>query len=304
MAVSMYEKLRRAQAKQAGATAASQKEFQQQNAYQIIAAAFNDYGLGTLAPKILELVQQGYNTESEITMMLRETTEYKTRFAANEARAKKGLSTLSPAEYVAQERQYAQVMRAAGLPTGFYDSVDDYRGLLERDVSINEVQQRAQLAQKAAFEVPAETRQAFLDFYGIGVGELTAYFLDPEKGTALIERQSRAADIAGAQKIALGNASQQSAERLADLGVTDAQARQGYQQIADLLPDAEKLSSIYGDEGKYDLRAAESEVFGDTGGAAASKTRKGLASRERAAFSGSSGTAGADSLSTRRKGSL
>lgn len=274
------------------------------NAYAALSAVFKDYGLADLAPDILMFLREGYDGAT-IELMLRETDSYKKRFAGNDDRKKAGLSTLSPAEYVAMERQYGQIMRAAGLPSGFYDTTDDFRTFIANDVSVNEVQQRVQLAKRAVFDAPQETRDALREFYGVGVGELTAYFLDPDKGMAVVDRQARAAEIAAGEKIALGTASQQQAERLADLGVTDQQARQGFTQIADTMTDAKRLSDLYGaSEGTYDLKDAVAETFGDTGAADASKKRRGLASRERAAFSGNSGTAGADSLSTRRRGSL
>jgi hypothetical protein len=44
---------------------------------------FNNYGLGTLAPKITEYVQQGFSPDT-VTLKLQETPEYKQRFAGNE----------------------------------------------------------------------------------------------------------------------------------------------------------------------------------------------------------------------------
>ncbi len=81
---------------------------------------FNNYGLGTLAPKITEYVQQGFSPDT-VTLKLQETPEYKQRFIGNENRKKAGLQPLTPAEYISAEASYKKVMRDAQLPAGFYD---------------------------------------------------------------------------------------------------------------------------------------------------------------------------------------
>jgi hypothetical protein len=277
---------------------------EQRNAYMAMAALFKDYGLESLTQDILMFVREGYDPAT-IELMLRETDAYKKRFAANEARKKAGLSTLSPAEYIATERQYAQVLRANGMPKGFYDSADDFTNWIAGDVSVNEVQERVARARQAAFEAPQETRDALAQYYGVGVDEIAAYFLDTKKAQPILDRQLRAAQVSGAAARAGFDVGRDRSERLADLGVDADQANQGYQRIGQLMPDATRLSDIYGStEGRYDLRDAESEIFGDTSSAGASKKRRDLASRERAAFSGESGSAGADTLSRRRKGQV
>jgi len=262
---------------------------ERRDAFVALKAVFDDYGLSSLVPVIADYIRQGYGADT-INIMLRDTKEYKQRFAANEDRAKAGLSTLSPAEYIAMERQYAQTLRAAGMPTGFYDSTDDFRNWIAGDVSANEVQQRVAAAKRAVFDAPEETRKALYDYYGVGVNELAAYFLDEKRAMPVLEKQLAAADIGGAASRAGFNVGQDAARRLADLGVSAEQANQGYQQIGQLMPDASRLSDLYGaTEGRYDLRAAEAETFGAESSQEASATRKRLASRERAEFSGSSG---------------
>jgi hypothetical protein len=83
-----------------------------------------------------------------------------------------------------------------------------------------------------------------------------------------------------------------------DLGITEQQALQGYGVISDAMPEANRLSDIYGED--VDQSDLEAEVFENSGGAA--RKRKRLASRERAAFQGTSGV-GQGSLSRRDNGS-
>ncbi len=81
------------------------------------------------------------------------------------------------------------------------------------------------------------------------------------------------------------------AEELGAFGVTKAEAQQKYQTIADILPSATKLSSIYAKQGlgAYDQAVAEQEVFGISGAATAAQKRRKLSELETAQFSGQTG---------------
>lgn len=258
---------------------------EQRNAYEAIRMMFEGYGLGSLAPKILEYVQQGYGSDT-ITMLLQRTDEYKRRFAANEERRKAGLPVLAPNEYLATEQAYRQIMRNAGLPSGFYDTPEDFNRFLVVDVSPTELKTRVDLAVQATeFADPELTRA--LKAQGVDTGAITAWFLDEKKAIPLITKQMNAAQIGAA---ALRNSLEMDPTRSmewAKQGITSDQAKQGYGQIAGFLPEAAKLGSIYGDF--YDQETAEAEIFGQSG--VAGEKRKKLASQERASFGGSVGSA-------------
>jgi hypothetical protein len=275
---------------------------EQKNAFAALRQIFGEYDLEELTNDILMYLREGYDGDT-IELLLRETEAYKKRFAANDVRQKAGLSTLSPAEYIALERQYAQVMRLNGMPTGFYDQREDFTNWIAGDVSVQEVQARVAGAKRAAYDIPQEAADALYEFYGVKRDEVAAYFLDEKRALPILEQQLAASEVAGGAKAAGFTTSESRARELVGLGVDARQAREGYMQIADVMPQAERLSNIYADEGKYDLAAAESEVFQTKGGAEASKTRRGLASRERAAFSGQSGTT-RGSLSRNRPGQV
>jgi hypothetical protein len=106
-----------------------------ENAFGIISAFLQRAGLGGLETNIRGLLAQGIEDSDAILFNLRETTQFKTRFKANSARAAKGLPELDPATYIGLEQQYASVMRSNRLPSGFYDEQDDFRALIEGDVS-------------------------------------------------------------------------------------------------------------------------------------------------------------------------
>ena len=121
-----------------------------------------------------------------------------------------------------------------------------------------------------------------------------SYVLDPEKALTDINKKITAAEIGGAALgagLAIGATR---AEELGAFGVSKAQAQQGYQTIAELLPTAQKLGQIYAKQGLgfYDQSTAEKEVFGISGAAEAAKKRKQFTQLETAQFSGQVGTSG------------
>ena len=254
--------------------------------YAAMADRFNKYGLTGLAEKIKQLAIQGA-TEATITLQLQETPEYQQRFAANADRIKKGLSALTPAEYVNVEDSYRQVLRAYGLKQ--FDNDAYVRQFISNDMSPTELSNRVVTAvQRVQNADPAIQRQ-LRDYYGIGATDLVAYVLDPEQQFQKIERQVAASEIGVAAARQGLKAGVSVAEQLAAQGVSEAEARKGYATIADILPTAEKLSDIYGTTlDEYRQAEGEQEVFNSL--ASAQRKRQALTARELAAFGGSSGT--------------
>lgn len=267
----------------APAAAAATDENANRNAYEYLSRLFEGWGLGSLAPKILEFVQQGYDADT-IMLMLQDTDEYKDRFAGNEQRKAAGLAVLAPAEYLALERQYRQLLSTAGMPQGFYDDNSDFTSWIAGDVSPAEIQERVSLASSALYSSDSYYLQT-LKSYGLGDGDLVAYMLDTKKALPLLQKTVRAAQVgAEAARNSLG-ITQNRAEYFGDLGVTADQARQAYQTIGESLPTASKLGALYGEQyGQTDL---EDELLGGSG--AASAKRKRLSMKEASRFAGRSG---------------
>jgi len=256
-----------------------------ENAIAVLTERFNKYGLGTLVPKIRELAIGGA-TESTITLQLQETEEYKQRFKANQERIKKGLTVLSPGEYLGLEDSYRQVLRAYGLKT--FDSDEYVSQFIANDVSTAELSSRVVTAVQRVQNADPSVLSTLRDFYGIGNTDLVAYVLDPNQQFPKIERQVAAAEIGAAARLQGLEAGVAVSEQLAAQGITQAEAQKGYATIADILPTSEKLSQIYsGVLDEYGIAEAEQEVFNSL--ASAQRKRRSLAAREVAAFSGSSG---------------
>ena len=270
-----------------------------QSAYDLLYQQFKQYGLETLVESIKGLIQSNVSP-SEFAIQLQNTDAYKQRFAANQDRLKKGLTALTPAQYINLEDQYQEIMRRYGLPASYYSKGDlgiqeGFNKLIANDVSATELEDRVMTAQNRLINTDVNTLNALRQFYpNITNGDLLAYTLDPTNAINDIKRKASAAEIGGA---ALGQglmADVNTAETLAKYGITKAQAQAGYQTIGEILPQSTALADIYKAQGlgPYTQATAESEIFGTTGSAEAARKRKKLAELERSTFSGSSGISG------------
>jgi hypothetical protein len=314
-------------AKQAADLAAEEKRRAGQSAYALLFAEFERYGLGALVADLKGFIEQGLS-QAEFTLKLRETPAYQKRFAANTQRIGKGLRALSEAEYIGLEDQYQNIMRQYGLPESYYSqSVDPTTGIktqpgfqkfIAGDVSAAELEDRIQTAQNRVINANPEVGQALRQFYpDITNGDILAYALDPDKALTNIKRKVTAAEIQGAANMAGLNllganatpeqiaAARARAVELETYGVTGAQAREGFQAVAGVLPRASMLGDIYAKQGlgEYTQATAEQEVFGLTGSAEAERKRRKLSELEQAQFAGSSGAA-QGALARERAGSF
>ena len=273
----------------AAATAAAEAErvaAQRESIGKIVADRFAQYGLASLGTKVLELARAGY-TEATITLELQNTDEYKTRFAANADRIKKGLAVLTPAEYLSVEDGYRQTLRAYGLKQ--FDNDAYVRQFIANDVSPSELSTRVVTAVQRVQNSDPVIARTLRDYYGIGDVDMVAYVLDPNNQLPMIQRQVAAAEIGSAARLQGLEAGVSVSEQLAAQGITQAEAQKGYATIADILPTAEKLSSIYGNQLEgYNQAEAEQEVFNTL--ASAQRKRRALVERETGTFSGRSGT--------------
>jgi hypothetical protein len=278
--------LARVQAGQTTTAATTELDSKKQDVIAILTDRFTRYKLEGLIPTIKKLATSGA-TESTITLELQATDTYKERFKANDTRVKKGLSVLTPAEYLNVEDGYRQVLRAYGLKQ--FDTDAYVQQFIGNDVSPTEFSNRVVTAvQRVQNADPAISKQ-LREYYGIGQTDLVAYALDPEQNFQKIERQVAAAEIGVAAARQGLTAGVGVSEQLAAQGVTQAEAQKGYATIADILPTAGKLSEIYGTTmDTYGQAEAEQETFNSL--ASAQRKRQGLTARELAQFSGASGT--------------
>jgi hypothetical protein len=261
------------------------------DAFVALETLFTSYGLGSLVNNIFNFIKQGYSQDT-ITLLLQQTPEYQQRFAGNAIRQKNGLSVLSPADYLATEASYHQIVQSAGLPQSFYDQPSDWVQWIGNDVSPTEVQSRVQMAQTATEQAPQDLVQA-LGQMGVPQSSLVSYFLDDTKALPLLQQQFNAAQIGAA---ALRNnlvMDPARATMFANMGITQDQANTAYQQIGESLPTLEELGRVYNQN--YDQQTAENAQL--LGSAQAQLQTNKLVAQERGAFSGATGTAAQGALS-------
>jgi hypothetical protein len=294
-------------AAQIAAQAAQQQaavQAQQQNAIAFLTATYRDLGLGDdIAAAVTRLVQQGYTADTiQLIAQDPKSTDplavaFKARFPANAARLDAGLPVLSPAEYLATERSYAQILQSYGLPAGFAQNKDAFTKLLTADVSPTELNSRVSTAKQVIDNTDPLVTQQLQQYYGLSQGDMIAHVLDPSIATPIIQKQITASQI-GAESARAGvNVNQSYAEQLGGLGITQAQANTGFQNIAQSQTGMQELATrydAYGPAGQVgqQLQAA---TFGTTGAAAATAELNRLKMQEVSQFSGSSG-AGKGSL--------
>ena len=202
------------------------------DARNTIRAVLATYGLGDLSDYLYGVYARGevdIQNPDALIFSLREQDAYKKRFAANAARAKKGLAELDPSSYLQLENSYRQLLQSNGLPPGFYDQTEDFTALLEGDVSVQELQARVQDGFRAVQDADPEVKRQMQELYGVSEAGLAAYFLDPEKAAPILTRQAEAAKIAARAKeqgrIQLGFAT---AEEIAARGISAEQAQAGF----------------------------------------------------------------------------
>jgi hypothetical protein len=273
------------------------------DALELLTQTFNEYGLGSLVPKITEFVQQGFSPEV-VALKLQETAEYKQRFVGNESRRKAGLPVLSPAEYLSTEASYKKVMRDAQLPTGFYDSPDDFAKFIGGDISPTELQERVSIANLSIQNADPFFTDSLRSMYGLNTGDMLAYALDADRALPFITRQVKAAQFgAEAARQGIPSISTQMAEQYTgQLGVTQDQARQGFEQVAMIQPEAARLSSIFERQTPaIGMEETVSAVFGGESSADYKKRLQRLSEMEQSLFAGQSGV-GAGSLAQGRTG--
>ena len=257
---------------------------EERDAYAALTTLFDSYGLGSLAPTILKYLQNGYGSDT-ITILLQQTPEYKARFAGNEARKKNGLQVLTPAEYLSTEASYRQLLVSNGIDPTF-QTQSQYAQWIGDDVAPTELQSRIGMAVQATAQAPPTVSQYF-DSLGISFADRVSYFLNDKNPTPALQLKLNQAQIGGAALENNINVSAEDALKYAKMGTSYSQAQSAYQRIADILPDALKLSSIYSNQQQVNQNTLQEEFLGQSGQAQLARER--LSQQEQATFSGQSG---------------
>ena len=269
-------------------------------------------GMTELLSGIEKYVRLGYSADAAYIMVKNDPAyqaAYAARFAANADRAKAGLAELSPAAYIELEQGYRSAMINRNMPVGLFDSPDDFRTLIARDISVQEVGYRLDRAlEYINYSGNAEVKRQLRDLYGMTDGQIAAYVLDPSRTMDYLrnemDRNMRRASVGGAAvNSGLGitaDIRDQIAEVLGSASADEAYAT-GMSGFANV-KEQDALYAKLGDLSGVDTSTNElvSEQFNLSGAGEVTNKKKALASQERARFSGQSGI-GSGSLSAGRR---
>ena len=272
----------------AAAQEAERLRLERGSAYAILESEFTKYGLGDLAKTVKDLILTG-TPSAEATLKLRNTKEYQTRFAGNEARRAAGKNVYSEDVYLQLENQMQEAFAAYGVSGVLGSSRANQQAKLATfigaDIAPTEVKKRIQMAVEEVNSRP-EILKTFQTYYpSVTDKDLVSYFLDPKETETRLTTKVQAAQIgsAAARQGLVTNVL--SAEELAALGVTEATANTGYQKVASVLPTAMKLGEIEG----TGYTQAEAEGAYLKGLASEQRKLADLAAREQNRFLGASG---------------
>jgi hypothetical protein len=277
-----------------------QEDKANKDAYALLEDTLNTYGLSSLASVIKGYMLAGLGPE-QAKLQIKQDPIYKARFRGNELRLTAGLNALSEAEYLGLEDTYSQVMNQYGLGDYFGTTKSARQtklaDIIGGDISAVELKSRISTVVDRVNNADPGIKAQLKEFYpGITETDLVKYFLDPKQTLPQLQEKVTSAEIGAAATGQGLKTSMTSASDLARYGIDRAAAVKGYATIGGILPEATKLSGIYG-EAKIDYTqaTAEQEVF--KGNASAERKRKQLAALESAQFSGSAGV-GSAGLST------
>lgn len=257
----------------------------QQSVYDLMNATLASWGLGSLSNVLRQLIIKGDTNPDTLSLELSQTKEYKQRFAANEQRVKNGLSELKPAEYLALEEGYRQVLQSYGLPKGFYDKNDDFTKFIGNDLSVAELQARVQVAHDQYIAAPDYMKNLWTSYFGTS-GEAIAAILDPNTATQLIVDRGQQVALGGAAAQYGFNINQQRAQQFQQEGVSLDQARQAYQKIQSSFATDQSIAKRFGTT--FDQAQEENSLV--LGQADALQKRQSLYNEEEALFQGGIGS--------------
>lgn len=255
-----------------------------ESAFGIIKSTLEYYGLSD--SDLLSSVKTLWESKTiapgmsvdDIGIQLRDTPAFNKRFPANKTLKDQNKPQFSVSQYLRMEADYKQRLQAANMPAGFYDDPTDFQQLIANDVSPEELQGRIDQGYQAVKNASPAVIAEFKRLYGVGEGDLAAYFIDPQRARPTFDRyeaqrQAQAAAVSSQAQIQAGIAlTAQESEALVRSGITEAQSQAGFEQIS---AQQELFNPLQGEQ----AISREQQIAGTFGTNA--EARKAIASRKR-----------------------
>lgn len=265
-------------------------------AFDALVAMFAQFGLEELAGEIAELAGNPDLTDAQKYTAVYDLPSYKQRFPAMAELRRRG-EAIDEGTYIQQERSYRDVLIRNGLPTGFYDTRDDFAKWMVGAVSPDELNKRVSDAKRIIDSADSSLKDSARDLYGLDTDHLLAYVIDPSRAQPLIDKQMRAVEAGAAANrygFALDRAAAESlVSNPLNENLDPTSLSQKFGQARDLANTDERLSAIEGTS--YNKGDAVDAVLNDNYDKQMKSRRR--AEREAGRFGGSSGI-GSKSLRT------
>ena len=199
------------------------------------------YGVGELWNDYRNLITSGGYDSSTAMLAMQSTDSWKNRFAANQTRLKQGLPVLSPADYLATEAKYKEVMISAGISPNVYNNNKLLGDIMTKDVSPYEMQQRLNAGHAALDEKDSYVLDQLSKRFGLTKGDMVLHMLDPDVASSVIANKVSSARIgAEAARFNFGATTEQ-ADSLAAQGFSQAQAHTGFGDLSQMTQFGQQL---------------------------------------------------------------
>lgn len=200
----------------------------------------------------------------------------------NAARQAKGLGDMTEAQILAYQDYAVGDLSQAGIPQGFLTQ-NELVQLMGGDVSTSELDARVTQGFVDATKADSNTKSVLANDYGVDIGNLAAYYLDPTKALPLLQSQFAAAQIGGAAlRTGYGSLSADTLNDLAAQGITPDAAQTGF---SDLGKQSQLFNPLPGsNQAPINQQVQLAAEFG--GDAADQQAIKSVADQRVAAFAG------------------
>ena len=215
-------------------------------------------------------ITSGVDDEAALQLAFEQTPQFQARFPAivqmRAGAAAGGTGYVpTPSEVREYEAKVSATMRQAGIPTWFYDTPAELQSLMAANVSPLEVEERLGRSWEMVRNTDPLVREAFTEFFGVeGENAMAAFFLDPARTTAALDKAARTAYTRGMGRSVGVEVDRTMADRVANLPLTEAGIMQNLTSVA-------QVSSAGGvlDEGITETQditqadALDASFFGD-----------------------------------------
>lgn len=149
-------------------------------------------------------IRSGIDTAEELRAAIEQTDVWRDRYSVIVEQRKRSAAgqptqVMEVAEVMEYKSRAAQIMRQYGVPGWFYDQWHDLDDMILNGLSVVELEERLAGAWSVVRDMDPNITQQFRDFYGVGEGDgaLVAYFLDPAKTQAQLDKVAMAAYAGG-----------------------------------------------------------------------------------------------------------